>query len=117
MTDPIGKVRGGAVPGAEELAPSGGDAFRATLDASRGVDAAKPVGGAAASDVASLAASLEAGRLTPSAVVDQLVARALDAKEARALSDVGRAELERTLRAALAHDPTLLSLQAELERR
>lgn len=79
--EPTSAVASSAVGGAEDLAP---------LDA--------------------LAADLDAGRVGAGATVDALVERALADVEG-SLSPIARAELEATLRSALAHDPTLLQLR------
>lgn len=117
MSGPIRKVGGvGGLPGDAGDVASSGEAFRGALDAARPAEAARSVDGSRASDVAELAAAVKGGAIEPSAVVDRLVERALAAPAARGLTDAGRAELERSLRSALAEDPTLLALQADLGR-
>lgn len=113
MSDPIRRVGGAASPGTAEV-PGGGEAFRATLEAAREVDPAGATRGSA--DAAGLAAAVRSGELSPAAVVDSLVERALAAPAAQALSAPARADLERALRGALAEDPTLLAMQADLGR-
>ncbi len=116
MSDPIRKVGGaGGMPEVGDVGGTGGEAFRASLDATQSVSATEATRSAGA--VADLAAAVKSGAMEPSAVVDQLVARALDAPAARALTETGRAQLEQALRSALANDPTLLALQADLGRR
>ena len=115
MSDPIRRVGGVASPGTPEVPGSGGgEDFRATLDAAREVGPAEAARGGA--DAAGLAAAVRSGELSPATVVDSLVERALSAPAARALSAPARADLERALRSALAEDPTLLAMQADLGR-
>lgn len=122
MSDPIRKLGGtGGLPGAGgvpgDVSGAGGDAFRTSLEATRPTHEVTEAGAAgASSSVKELGAALQTGQIEPSAVIERLVEKALAAPEARALTDAGRAELERALRSALAHDPTLLGLQADLGR-
>lgn len=116
MSDPIGKVRGGGLPSAQGVASSEGGGFGEAIEAAKGADVAALEQTGAADPLRALAEGLEGKRIGAPELVDRLVARALDAPEARSLSDAGRRELERSLRDALANDPTLLSLQADLER-
>jgi hypothetical protein len=121
MSDPIRRAGGpgpvGGAAGAEDAGATGEakEAFRATLDATRAVSGAEAP--AAALDPAAIAGALRAGALEPSGAVDALVQRALASPAARALGEAGRVELERSLRAALAHDPTLSAMVADLGRR
>ncbi|MBX7191977.1 MAG: hypothetical protein K1X94_07965 [Sandaracinaceae bacterium] len=118
MSDPIRKVGGaGGMPDVGDVAGTGtgGEAFRATLEASRSISSTEASG--SVGSTAELAAAVKSGTIEPSAAVEQLVARALEAPAARGLTEAGRAQLERALRGALANDPTLLALQADLGRR
>ncbi|GAB4211309.1 MAG: hypothetical protein OHK0013_32900 [Sandaracinaceae bacterium] len=123
MSDPIrraggpGPVGGAAGPQDVGLADDAKEAFRATLDATRAATAVAPAPQLGALDPVAIAAGLRAGSLDPSGAVEALVQRALASPAARALGDAGRAELERSLRAALEHDPTLSAMVADLGRR
>jgi hypothetical protein len=116
MSDPIRRVGAAGVgaPGEAGAAEGAGEAFRASLDATRPAEA---VGAAGTLDAAGIGAAIRAGSLEPSAAVDALVERALSAPSARALTEPARADLERSLRAALTGDPTLATMVAELGRR
>jgi hypothetical protein len=123
MSDPIRRA-GGPVPVGGAAGPEGvgaGDeareAFRATLDATRPVTASDGASQAGPLDPRAIAGALQSGALDPSGAVDALVQRALATPAARALEDAGRVELERSLRAALANDPTLSAMVADLGRR
>lgn len=61
----------------------------------------------------SLTDQIKAGTLTQSQAVDQLIEKALG-DVASALSSEQRQDLEQTMRAALANDPTLIALQNDL---
>lgn len=117
MSDPIRKVGGSVgLPDTGDVVGTGGEAFRASLEGARPAAEAQATA-RASGGLAELAAAVKSGELAPSQVVEQLVARALDAPAARGLTEAGRAQLERSLRTALAEDPTLLALQADLGRR
>lgn len=118
MSDPIRRVGPGAAgaPGDVGAAEGAGEAFRASLDAAEATRGAEsPATGSL--DAAGIAAALRAGSLEPSAALDLLVERALAAPSARALAAPARADLERSLRAALTSDPMLATMVAELGRR
>jgi hypothetical protein len=115
MSGPIRKVGGTTgTPDVSDVGGGDGEAFRASLDATRPADATKATG--AATSITELASAVKSGALEPSAVIDRLVEKALSAPAAQGLTDAGRLELERALRSALAEDPTLLALQADLGR-
>ena len=115
MSDPIRKIGGaGGLPGPADVGGTDGEAFRASLDSSQEVAPTTASAAQGLGTVAELAGALKAGALEPSAVVDRLVEKALSAPAARGLTEAGRAQLERTLRTALAEDPTLLAMQADL---
>lgn len=117
MSGPIRKVGGTTgTPDVGDVAGGDGEAFRASLDATRPADATKEAGGAQSVGALELANAVKSGAMEPSAVIDRLVEKALAAPAAQRLTDEGRVELERALRAALAQDPTLLALQADLGR-
>lgn len=63
--------------------------------------------------MADLAAQVQSGQLTKEQAVEQLVERALGDVQGH-LTEAQREELTATMRAALADDPTLLALQAQL---
>lgn len=127
MSDPIRRV-GGSIPGPGDVGPTGEagaskEAFRAALDATTNVDAptgaVAPTGVGATTelrDPAAIAGALKTGAVTPEQAIDALVAKTLESPMALSLSPAGRADLERTLRSALANDPTLLAMQADLGR-
>lgn len=80
-------------------------------DVQQATDASAEVaGGADVAPLDALAADLDAGRVQPEAALDALVERALADVDV-ALSQTERADLEATLRSALQHDPTLVSLR------
>ena len=106
MSDPIRKV-GGTPAAAPESTGTDASSFRATLDAAAGASGAAPT----TNDVAS---SIRAGSLSAQQAIEVLVERALNAPAARGLTDAGRADLARHLRNALAEDPTLRAMQADL---
>lgn len=106
MSDPIRKVGGTPAP-APESTGTDGASFRATLDA-----AASASGSVATTN--DIASSIRAGTLSAQQAIEALVERALNAPAARGLTDVGRADLARHLRSALAEDPTLRAMQANL---
>ncbi len=120
MSGPIRKVGGASgtpdVGDVGDVGGSDGDAFRASLDATRPADATTGAGAPQSVGALELANAVKSGALEPSAVIDRLVEKALAAPAARSLTDQGRVELERALRSALAQDPTLLALQADLGR-
>lgn len=105
MSDPIRKVGGTSAP-TPETTGTVGSSFGAALDATSGASPSAP-----ANDIA---ASLRAGSMSAQQAIDALVERALSAPAARGLTDAGREGLARHLRNALAEDPTLRALQAEL---
>ena len=106
MSDPIRKV-GGTPTAAPESTGTDASSFRATLDAAAGPPGAAPT----TNDIAS---SIRAGSLSAQQAIEVLVERALNAPAARGLTDAGRADLARHLRNALAEDPTLRAMQADL---
>jgi len=106
MSDPIRKV-GGTPAAAPESTGTDATSFRATLDAAAG-----PSGAAQATN--DIASSIRAGSLSAQQAIEALVERALNAPAARGLTDAGRADLARHLRNALAEDPTLRAMQADL---
>jgi hypothetical protein len=115
MSVPIRKVGGaGGLPGAGDVGGTDGQAFRASLEAAGEVAPTSTAASQGVGTVAELAGALKTGALEPSSVVDRLVEKALAAPAARGLTEAGRAQLERTLRTALAEDPTLLAMQADL---
>ena len=115
MSDPIRKVGGaGGLPGAGDVGSTDGEAFRASLEAAGEVAPTSTSASEGLGTVAELAGALKSGAVEASAVVDRLVEKALAAPAARGLTEAGRAQLERTLRTALAEDPTLLAMQADL---
>ena len=105
MSDPIRKVGGTSAP-APESVDAVGSSFGAALEE------AAPSRAAAKTD--DLASSLRSGALTQREAVDALVERALSAPAAQGLTEAGRADLARHLRNALAEDPTLRAMQADL---
>ena len=107
MSDPIRKV-GGTPAAAPESTGTDASSFRATLDAAAG-----PSGTAQAANN-DIASSIRAGSLSAQQAIEVLVERALNAPAARGLTDAGRADLARHLRNALAEDPTLRAMQADL---
>lgn len=119
MSGPIRKVGGTTgTPDVGDVGGGDGEAFRASLDATRPADATKATGAATSTELSTteLASAVKSGAIEPSAVIDRLVEKALSAPAAQGLTDAGRLELERALRSALAEDPTLLALQADLGR-
>jgi hypothetical protein len=115
MSDPIRKVGGArGLPGAGDVGGTDGEAFRASLEAAGEVAPTNTSASQGLGTVAELASALKGGAIEASAVVDRLVEKALAAPAARGLTEAGRAQLERTLRTALAEDPTLLAMQADL---
>ena len=105
MSDPIRKV-GGTSASTPEPTGTEASSFRASLDATASASSSAP-----ATDIA---ASLRAGSMSAQQAVEALIERALSAPAARGLTDAGRADLARHLRNALAEDPTLRALQADL---
>lgn len=115
MSGPIRKIGGTTTtPDVGDVGGGEGEAFRASLEASKPASAVTQTG--ATTSLAELASAVKSGAMEPSAVIDRLVEKALSAPAAQRLTDAGRVELERTLRSALAQDPTLLALQADLGR-
>jgi hypothetical protein len=115
MSDPIRKVGGaGGLPGAGDVGGTDGQAFRASLEATGEVAPTSTGATQGIGTVGELAGALKSGAIEASAVVDRLVEKALAAPAARGLTEAGRAQLEQTLRTALAEDPTLLAMQADL---
>ncbi|MFN9809570.1 MAG: hypothetical protein ACK6CU_08070 [Deltaproteobacteria bacterium] len=116
MSDSIRMVGANpGVSGGSDVGSTDGGAFRTSLEAAR--ETTGPSEASAGRGVGALHAlseGLAAGTLAPSAVVERLVERALAAPGARGLTEAGRAQLEQSLRTALAEDPTLLAMQAEL---
>jgi hypothetical protein len=122
MTDPI--QRSGRPPLEPTPSPPAGadgaraDAFREALVEAPGPAGAGPASGAtsASSDLQRLAEDVRAGRMTPEAVIEALVARQLAAGPATLLAPAQRAQLEGLLRSRLADDPTLLAMGEALAR-
>jgi hypothetical protein len=123
MTDPI--QRSGRPPLDPPSSPLAGaegpktDAFReALVEGAAGPAGAGPAAGpsAATSDLQRLAEDVRAGRMTPEAVIEALVARQLTAGPAMLLAPAQRAQLEALLRSRLADDPTLLAMGQGLAR-
>lgn len=71
---------------------------------------------ATAGPTAVLAEQLKAGALSPSQVIDAVIARAVDSARAQGLPAAEQDNLESVLRAALVNDPTLAGLRRELDR-
>ena len=105
MSDPVRKVGGTSAPAGGGTGTVG-SSFGAALDAAKGASPS-----ASANDIAS---SLRTGSMNAQQAIDALVARALNAPSAQTLTDAGRADLARHLRNALAEDPTLRAMQADL---
>lgn len=123
MTDPI--QRSGRPPLDPTSSPLPGaegpktDAFRdALVEGAAAPAGAGPTTAAssATSELQRLAEEVRAGRMTPEAVVEALVARQLAAGPATLLAPSQRAQLEALLRSRLADDPTLLAMGQGLAR-
>ena len=124
MTSPI-KPPGGSPPGAptpDEVSDSAKpgkaegakESFKSTLDS---VSSSEPTQAVApASEVQSIAADLQSGKIDAATAIDRLVARTMDSPAAQALNEVGRAALEARLRSVLADDPALQAMINDLAR-
>lgn len=89
-----------------------------TVDAlarGRSTQGAADVGRAAEAQESALVAELRAGAISKEAFVEGLVRAELEKPFVRALGDGARAEIERALRDAIAHDPGIVGLLADLE--
>lgn len=90
-----------------------------TVDASASAEATRgttDVGGATETQESALVAELRAGAISKEAFVDGLVRAELEKPFVRALAEEARDEIERALRDAIAHDPGIAGLLADLER-
>ncbi len=85
--------------------------FRGALETSdtSGTTATAPPTG-----VEGIIADLQAGRIDASTAIDRIVADAMNGPDAATLDAVGREELERHLRTALAEDPNIAGLARDL---
>lgn len=63
-----------------------------------------------------VAARLQSGEIDAATAVEELVQRALQTPSVQGLSPDARADLEATLRATIANDPTFATLQKDLDR-
>lgn len=111
---------------------SSGEGFRSALESGsppegrsslEAASAAAPAEGTPSTTAASasegvrgIAAELRAGRIDASEAVERLLQRTLAGPAVGALPPAERARLESMLRASLAEDPTLASMQKDLSR-
>lgn len=113
---PIGPAT--TVPASVEKAPSAGPSsdFRAALGADEARLPSATAETTQAGPLGSLAASVESGETSPAQALETLVRSALAGPMAAGLTSRGRQELEARLRDALASDPSIRAMVADLER-